>query len=570
MTEDEKEKTRVCKAECVRRLRETDLKAYRLGQIDRRLSQYARGLIGHPERHNMYELLALERFLKMLELYTFRIDKAQEFIAFYEQLRFSGVNGRQSYRMTPIQVFQFANIMGFYTDETHRLFHDVLLFVPRKFSKTTEVASLAVYDLLFGDRNSQCYTTANTYQQAQICFKEIRGVLRGMDPGLGHFKLNREVVTWKDNPARESFIQCLANNADTLDGLNASIVINDEYSQADSADLYNTLTTSMGMRENPLVVTITTASDKTNGPFVGMLEHCERVLRGEEEDDRVFAHLFMPDADDEEDDPKTWEKVQPHMGITVKEDWYKDMWRKAQGNRDDLRAFRTKLLNVFETGTAETWITGKQVRDHMRKVDVEALQGRPDTEVAVDLSVKDDFSAVTYLMFLNDKTAHVKTDYYLPRKTLETHPNHELYQRWVSQGWLKVCGDETVDYQRIAQDIFGMGRWLRIYGVGFDPNRAQTFQNTMTAMGCERYMKVYKQTNYYFTKAVEATEELLLNDRMTFDPNPINAYCFDNAVLDVDRMENRKPVKRSENLKIDGCVTAVMAVGMGIEQKKRV
>lgn len=133
-----------------------------------------------------------------------------------------------------------------------------------------------------------------------------------------------------------------------------------------------------------------------------------------------------------------------------------------------------------------------------------------------------------------------------------------------------MCGDETVDYQRIAQDIFGMGRWLRIYGVGFDPNRAQTFQNTMTAMGCERYMRVYKQTNYYFTKAVEATEELLLNDRMTFDPNPINAYCFDNAVLDVDRMENRKPVKRSENLKIDGCVTAVMAVGMGIEQKKRV
>lgn len=90
MTEDEKEKARVCKAECVKRLREADLKAYRLEQIDRRLSQYARGLIGHPERHNMYELLALERFLKMLELYTFRIDKAQEFIAFYEQLRFSG------------------------------------------------------------------------------------------------------------------------------------------------------------------------------------------------------------------------------------------------------------------------------------------------------------------------------------------------------------------------------------------------------------------------------------------------------------------------------------------------
>ena len=228
MTDDEKQREREAKAACAGWLQDCDLPGYHLGRIDRRLLDYAKSLAGHPERHNLYELLGLRRFLLMLEKYDFRIDKYKQFAAFYEQLKFSGVRGRQSYRLTPVQVFQFANIMGFYTDETHRLFHDVLLFVPRKFLKTTEVASLAVYDLLFGDRNSQCYTTANTYQQAKICFDEIRGVLRGMDPGLGHFKLNRELVSWKDSGLRESFIRCLASNADKLDDLNASIVINDE------------------------------------------------------------------------------------------------------------------------------------------------------------------------------------------------------------------------------------------------------------------------------------------------------------------------------------------------------
>ena len=78
--------------------------------------------------------------------------------------------------MTPIQVFQFSNIMGFYLDADKRLIRDALLFVPRKFSKTTSVASLAIWDMLFGDSNAQAYTAANSYEQAQICFKEVKKV----------------------------------------------------------------------------------------------------------------------------------------------------------------------------------------------------------------------------------------------------------------------------------------------------------------------------------------------------------------------------------------------------------
>lgn len=569
MTEEEKQRERECKRECVSDLQSIDVGKYRLSQIDERMEDYAQDLVHNPDGHNLYELLALRRFFSMLGEYSFRIDKARRFIRLYELLKFSGTHGRQHYRMTPVQVFQFSNVMGFYSDFTHRLFHDVLWYVPRKYGKTTGVASFAVNELLFGDTNAQAYTTANSYSQAKICFDEIRGVLRELDPGLPHFKLNREVIKWRDNPGRESFIRCLSSSADKLDGLNASLVINDEYSQADSANLYNTLTTSMGMRENPLVVTITTASDKPDSPFYSMLEGCQKILRGEMKDDHTFAHLFMPDVDDEEGDPRTWHKVQPHMGITVKEQWYADMWQKAQLSRDDMRAFRTKLLNVVETGSEKTWITGQQIRDHSLKVDLDHLSKKPDCEVAVDLSVRDDFSAVSYFLYFPwVKKAHIYTDYYLPEQTLNTHRNRELYRRWVANGYMHVCGKETIDYEQIARDIYRNGSRFRILKIGYDPNRAQTFQNTMYGLGGARYLVIFKQTNYYFTRAVEATEEMIFNDRITFDPNPINAYCYDNAVLDIDNMENMKPMKKSENLKIDGCITATMAIGLSIEQKR--
>ena len=138
-----------------------------------------------------------------------------------------------------------------------------------------------------------------------------------MSRGLGD--VYKRQIIYNRIKGKTSFARCLASNPDKLDGLNASMVIVDEYSQADSAALKNVLTSSMGARLNPLTVVITTASDKETAPFVEMLKMYKSILRGEIENDSIFAHIFEPDVDDEEGDPATWRKVQPHMGITVYE-----------------------------------------------------------------------------------------------------------------------------------------------------------------------------------------------------------------------------------------------------------
>ena len=466
LTNDE---TRKAKRICVECLNKIDVGSYNLRYADPRLDVYARTLIDDPEAHNLYELLALKRFFRFLGIYEFHIDKVQGFIRFYEFLKFDGKHGRQRYEMTPIQVFQFSNIMGFYIEAGKRLVRDALLFVPRKFSKTTSVASLAIWDMLFGDSNAQAYTAANSYEQAQICFREIKNVLKGLDPKLKSFKLNREKIEFLDQKKtdRSSFIRCLAADPDTLDGLNASTVIMDEYSQADSADLYNVLTTSMGVRENPLTITITTASDKNEAPFVTTLNYYENVLlheigMGDEVNDRMFAHIFQPDIDDAEDDPHTWAKVQPHLGITVQRDFYELMWNKAQQSIDDMKAFRTKLLNIYVSGNDKPWFTGDEISHHFRKIDPKNIRDAngnpPDTMVAVDLSVKDDFSAISYNMYLLD-SFHVHTVYYIPEEALSKHKNKELYKKWVKEGYLKVCGKKSLDYDMMANDVMEMSNY---------------------------------------------------------------------------------------------------------------
>ena len=308
---------------------------YALQDTDPRILSYVLKVIDDPDGHNLYELAKVRRFFHLLDRHQWNGRRVRAKIRFYEMIRFSGMQGRQRYKLTPVQCFQFAHIFGFAREDGRRLIRTAYIFVPRKFSKTTFAAFLAVDDMLFGDNNAEAYIGANSYDQAKKCFNEVRAIMFDLDPKQKHFRINRESVSFRDR-GRDSLIQCLTANARTKDGLFASLAILDEYAQArdtgtrSGGDLKSVLTTSMGPRREPLTVIITTASDVIDGACYQEIEGCKAVLRGELENDTLFADLFLPDVDDAEDDPRTWAKVHPHIGVTVQPDFYEAAWKEAQ------------------------------------------------------------------------------------------------------------------------------------------------------------------------------------------------------------------------------------------------
>lgn len=574
MTEEEKSRERELKAAAAGELAGMlpGLEArygHALSGTDGRIGEYVLENIMHPGRHNLYEVLAVRRFFRMLDLHSWNAGRVRRFFRFYEALRFNGASGRRRYRLTPVQAFQFACIFGFADGQGRRLTRSAYIFVPRKFSKTTSAASLAVYDMLFGDNNAQAYIGANSYEQAKICFDEIRAIMRDIDPAERHFRVNREKITFKDR-GRDSLIRCLTANAKTQDGLHASLVIMDEYAQArdtaskNGADLKNVLTTSMGPRREPLTLVLTTASEVVGGPFARELEGVKKVLRGEAVNDTMFAALFMPDVDDDEGDPATWRKVQPHLGVTIQPDYYEKEWANAQLSAENMQAFRTKMLNVFAVSGAKAWFSYEKARELAGKFDIDAVPGRPDCAVAFDLSVRDDFSAVTYTLYSGaEKRFYSHTDYYFPEGALKGHPNEQLYRLWNEAGHLRFCEGGRIDVRAIAEDILRRSRRLHIVRIGYDPYKSQELVNILASVGGRGALLPYSQTHGSFNLPVESFEMLAYDDppRITLNDNPINAYCLANCVIDEDGMENKKPMKASQYRKIDGAITLLMTLG---------
>lgn len=565
MTEEEKDRLRQAKVDVTAHLAAAPIADYRLCDVDARLECYVMEVADNPDAHNLYEQLAVARFLRMADKYGINATEVQRFFTLYENLYFPGKKGLQKYRLTPVQVFQFAGIYGFWSDG-HRVVREACLYVPRKFSKTTSTASLAIDDLLYGDANAESYTGANSNDQAKKCFDVIRGCMRKLDPKERRYTVNEQTIKSKRKD-RTAFAQCLTANARTKDGLNASTVIMDEFSQARDNSLLTVLTTSMGVRENPLTVIITTASDVFDGPFYEMLQGYKAILLGEFEDDSIFVHIFEPDIDDPEDSEDTWRKVQPHMGITVSMDFYRQEYKKAQRNgADAMLAFRTKLLNVYAENEQRSWISSTLARSIARPMPLDNITGRPDAMVAIDLSESDDFSAVTMGMYdFGRKSFHFHTAYFFPEGALVGHPNERMYRVWAEKGYLILTPGDVIDYRVIVNYVLYLNERVHILGIGYDPWKSLEIVNMLATVGNEDTLIGVKQTYGNFTAPVESFEHGVKTGRIFINDNPINYYCFGNAVLDFDKLENCKPIKRKQTQKIDGVITKLMCMRLFID-----
>ena len=49
-----------------------ELDSYQLDTIDGRLLKYVSGVVGDPDNHNLFELLAVKKFLRLMRTYVFR------------------------------------------------------------------------------------------------------------------------------------------------------------------------------------------------------------------------------------------------------------------------------------------------------------------------------------------------------------------------------------------------------------------------------------------------------------------------------------------------------------------
>src|SRR3546814_3900363 len=107
--------------------------------------------------------------------------------------------------------------------------------------------------------NGEIYSAANDREQAVIVFKFVCQLIRAepeLDALLTIIDSKKRIACHSNG----SFYQALSREAGTKHGLNPTFVIYDELAQAKDRELYDTLNTAFGAREEPLFAIISTQS----------------------------------------------------------------------------------------------------------------------------------------------------------------------------------------------------------------------------------------------------------------------------------------------------------------------
>lgn len=136
------------------------------------------------------------------------------------------------------------------------------------------------------------------------------------------------------------------------------------------------------------------------------------------------------------------------------------------------------------------------------------------------------------------------------------------------KGFLVLTDGDVIDYRRIVDYVLYLNQHVRVLGIGYDPWKSQEVINMLAASGAGNVIKGVRQTYGMFTAPVESFEHGAKTGHIFINDNPINAYCFGNAVLDSDRLENCKPIKRKASQKIDGVITKLMCLRLFIDYER--
>lgn len=146
----------------------------------------------------------------------------------------------------------------------HRIYTEILLGIPRKNGKSALSAGLGHYLLTSdGEHGAEIISAAGSRDQARVVHDVARTMAK-KSPRLA--KLTKVLRSEIQGP-RESTWKVVSSSADLQQGSNPHGSIIDEYHVHKSDALYNALAAGVGARENPMLLTITTAGANLGSPL---------------------------------------------------------------------------------------------------------------------------------------------------------------------------------------------------------------------------------------------------------------------------------------------------------------
>ncbi|MDN3021550.1 terminase TerL endonuclease subunit [Streptomyces sp. S.PB5] len=460
------------------------------------------------------------------------------------------------------------------------------IVMARKNGKSALLSGIALYMLVGdGEESAEVYGAAANTRQAGKVFEPAVKMMRKspiLAARLTHIKNARRLVDEKTG----SHYEVIPSDADNELGHSPHCFILDEVLSQPDATLWDAMVTGAGARTQPLMLAITTETKDGASFGADMIDEADRVMEDPARAPHHFAFVRkMPRTVDDLErlwrlfparpelpvstdpwDEANWSWPNPALGSFLSVQALREDAAEARNDRSKENSFLQFRLNqrvsqvtrwlsmdlwnarVGEVAPTPDWIRAK-------------LQGQRCWG-GLDLSSKLDLTAFA-LVFPGGE---VLWRFWLPESVVEdldTHTNGRLSE-WVAEGWITATDGDTIDYDRIYDDIAADHKDFRIVDITYDKWSGEPVRQAIVKR--TRLKMLESDTTYLrMTGPMGELMRRLKADELSHFGNPVAQWMADVVEKksprdDPDRQRPVKPDREKTGKRIDGIPALLFAL----------
>lgn len=534
-------------------------------------TQYAHDILAGKIPACKWVKLACQRHFNDLERaasgewpYEFLPDTAEKkctFLELFPHTKGKWAKQRLPFVLAPWQCFATMSIFGWVRKDTgKRRFRRAYLAVPRKNGKSPWAARIGL--LMFandGEAGAEVYSGATTEKQAM----EVQRPAYRMAKAVPDFQEFYGVTVPKAEKSplfiEESGAKFAAVIGKPGDGGAPSCAIIDEYHEHQTNDLFDTMETGMGSREQPLTLIITTAGDNLGGPCHALQLDLHKILEGTVQDETFWGTVYSIDVDDDPFTEAAIRKANPNYDVSIDGAFLKMRLAEAIRNSSRQGIYQTKHLNVW-VGSRNAFFNVKSW-GLCPKILAQDCRGYR-LYLGMDLASAKDIASLSGVFVLDDGRYATFGKHYIPESSVLGAENTH-FAGWATDGHLVATDGNMIDHDRIEEDVKALHSEFGIAQLGFDPAQAPMMMTHLQAYGIE-CIEV-RPTVMNFSEPMKILDALILAGKLEHEHNPAMLWMMSNVVAKTDNKDNVYPNKEKPESKIDGPVALIIAMSRALD-----
>ena len=512
--------------------------------------------------------------------FFFASKKAYKAVKFVENFCHHSKGRNDLIKLELWQKAAVSAIFGIVDEDGLRTFREVIIIIGRKNGKSLLASAIIAYmAYLDGEYGAEVYCLAPKLEQATIVYDNFYKMLLA-EPELGDLAKKRRSDIYI--ASSNTIIKPLAFNSRKSDGFNPHLVINDEIAAwvgVPGLKQYGVMKSALGARKQPLILSISTAGYENDGIYDELFTRATSLLKGNSKEHRLLPLLYIID------DPKKWNdltelrKANPNMGVSVSEEYFREEIAVAESSLHQKAEFMVKYCNIKQNSSV-AWLDYAVVNAAASGLTLDDF--RDTYAVAgIDLSQTTDLTAAT-LAIEKDGRIYLFTRFFMPRDRLEKGQATDgvPYDIFVQQGFLRLSGDNFVDYRDVFEWLDSLRDEYGIYilMIGYDRYSAKYLVDELENAGY-RTDDVWQGEN--LAPVIREAEGLLKDGNLLIGENNnlLKAHFLNVALKHNEETRKFRPVKIEQRARIDGFVSAIDAltvrqkyyteIGVMLENKPR-